>query len=57
MQTERPHPGQLWSYVNIRVVIVAVCPSTVTYEHLAGGKGSTRTSLDDFLAVFRKIKG
>ena len=32
--TERPYPGQLWRRECLRVMIVTVGPSTVTYDNL-----------------------
>ena len=52
---ERPYPGQLWRRDSFQVIIVAVSPSTVTYDNLTrGGRGTE--SLDAFLATFRRTK-
>ena len=56
MPTERPYPGQLWKHDAARVIIVAVSPTTVTYEDLSGAKGVTRDSLNDFLSVFKRLR-
>src|SRR4051795_8937335 len=56
MRTERPYPGQLWKHDNIRVIVVAVSPNTVTYEDLSGPAGVTRNSLSNFLTGFIRLK-
>ena len=56
MPTERPYPGQLWKYDTIRVIIVAVSPTTVTYEDLSSGRGVTRENLADFLTLFKPLR-
>ena len=56
MPIERPYPGQLWKCDATQVIIVAVSPTTVTYEDLSGAKGATRESLKDFLAQFRRLR-
>ena len=56
MPIERPYPGQLWKHDSIRVIVVAVSPSTVTYEDLSGRAGLTRDSLSNFLDAFRRLK-
>jgi hypothetical protein len=56
MSMERPYPGQLWNYGGIRIVIVAVSPTTVTFEDLSGGRGVTRENLADFLALFKPLR-
>ena len=56
MRTERPYPGQLWKHDSIRVIVVAVSPTTVTYEDLSGPAGVTRDTLSNFLDGFTKLK-
>ena len=57
MPTEQASPGQLWKHDAARVIIVAVSPTTVTYEDLSGAKeGVTRDSLNDFLSVFKRLR-
>jgi hypothetical protein len=51
MPSDRPYPGQLWMHESTHVIVVAVHPTTVTYEFLSGGQSVTQ-SLDVFLAVF-----
>ena len=53
--TERPYPGQLWKRDSFQAIIVAVGPSTVTYDYLTRG-GRQTERLDAFLAVFRRVK-
>ena len=55
MPLERPYPGQLWKRDGIRVIVVAVRPTTVTYELLSGGPSVTE-SLGSFLALSRRHK-
>jgi len=55
MPLERPYPGQLWKRDGIRVIVVAVHPTTVTYELLSGGPSVTE-SLGSFLALSRRHK-
>jgi hypothetical protein len=53
--TERSYPGQLWRRDSLQVIIIAVSPSTVTYDNLTRcGRGTE--SLDAFLATFRRNK-
>jgi hypothetical protein len=56
MPSERPYPGQLWKRDGIRVMVVGVNPTTVTYEPMSGGPSVTE-SLGSFLAAFRRHKG
>ena len=53
--TERPYPGQPWRRDSLQVMIVAVGPSTVTYDSLTRG-GRVTESLDAFVAAFRRVK-
>src|SRR3954447_7646260 len=55
MPFERPYPGQLWKHEEIRALIVAVSPTTVSYEDLSRGRAVTK-DLDDFLDTFRRMK-
>ena len=55
MPSERPYPGQLWKHEHIRAIIVAVSPTTVSYEDLSRGKAVTK-NLGDFLDTFRRMK-
>ena len=52
----QPHPGQLWAYNGIRIVVVAVTATTVTFEESSGPKGWTRVSHADFLACYRPLR-
>ena len=52
---ERPYPGQLWKHAEIRAIIVAVSPTTVSYEDLSRGRAVTK-DLDGFLDTFRRMK-
>ena len=54
-QSERPYPGQLWKHEDIRAIIVAVSPTTVSYEDLSRGRAVTK-NLGDFLDTFRRMK-
>lgn len=53
--SERPYPGQLWKRDSLQVIIVAVSPSTVTYDNLTRG-GRASESLRAFLSAFRRMK-
>ena len=53
--SERPYPGQLWKHEDIRAIIVAVSPTTVSYEDLSRGRAVTK-DLGDFLDTFRRMK-
>jgi len=53
--SERPYPGQLWKHEQIRAIIVAVSPTTVSYEDLSKVRAATK-DLDDFLSTFRQMK-
>jgi hypothetical protein len=53
---ERPYAGQLWTHDGIRVMIVAVTATTVTFEELSGAKGTTRVSHADFLACYKRLR-
>ena len=53
--TERPYPGQLWSRDGLRVMIVAVGPSTVTFDDLDRDERATE-SLDAFVSAFRRMR-
>ena len=53
--TERPYPGQLWKRDSRQVMIVAVGPSTVTYDNLSDD-GRATESLDAFVGAFRRAK-
>ena len=55
MPFERPYPGQLWKHEEIRALIVAVSPTTVSYEDLSKVRAATK-DLDDFLSTFRQMK-
>jgi hypothetical protein len=52
---ERPYPGQLWRRESLQAIIVAVGPTTVTYDNLTRG-GRQTERLDAFLAAFRRAK-
>jgi hypothetical protein len=53
--TERPYPGQLWRQGSLQVIIVAVSPTTVTYDPL-DSDGRATESLDAFVSAFRRLK-
>ena len=53
--TERPYPGQLWRRGSLQVIIVAVSPTTVTYDPL-DSDGRATESLDAFVSAFRRLK-
>jgi len=53
--TERPYPGQLWRRGSLQVIIVAVSPTTVTYDPL-DSDGRATESLDAFVNAFRRMK-
>ena len=55
MGSERPYPGQLWKRGSRQVIIVAVSPTTVTYDDL-DRDGRATESLDAFLGAFRRMK-
>ena len=55
MQSERPYPGQLWKHEDIRAIIVAVSPTTVSYEDMSRSRAVTK-NLGDFLDTFRRMK-
>ena len=53
--TERPYPGQLWKRDSRPVMVVAVSPTTVTYDDL-DRKGRATESLDMFVSAFRRMR-
>jgi hypothetical protein len=53
MRCERPYPGQLWKRDSIRVIVVGVNSTNVTYEPLSGGPSVTE-SLSTFVATYRR---
>ena len=53
--SERPYPGQLWRRDALQVLVVAVGPSTVTYDILTRG-GRQTDRLDAFVATSRRVK-
>jgi hypothetical protein len=55
MQLERPYPGQLWKHEDVRAIIIAVSPTTVSYEDLSRGRAATE-NLSDFLNTFRRMR-
>ena len=55
MGSERPYPGQLWKRDSGPVMIVAVSPTTVTYDDL-DRHGRATESLDTFVSAFRRVK-
>src|SRR3954452_24019113 len=55
MPFERPYPGQLWKHEEIRAIIVAVSPTTVSYEDLSKARAVTK-ELDGFLSAFQRMK-
>src|SRR3954454_16965669 len=55
MGSERPYPGQLWKRDSRPVMVVAVSPTTVTYDDL-DRKGRATESLDMFVSAFRRMR-
>ena len=55
MGLQRPYPGQLWRQGSLQVIIVAVSPTTVTYDPL-DSDGRATESLDAFVNAFRRLK-
>ena len=55
MASERPYPGQLWKRDSRPVMIVAVSPTTVTYDDLDRNGRATK-SVDTFVSAFRRMK-
>ena len=53
--SNRPYPGQLWKRGSRQVIIVAVSPTTVTYDDL-DSDGRATESLDAFVGVFRRMR-
>ena len=53
--SERPYPGQLWKRDSRPVMVVAVSPTTVTYDDLSRD-GRATESADAFLEAFRRMK-
>ena len=52
---KRPYPGQLWKRGSLQVIIVAVSPTTVTYDDLDRDLRAAE-SLDAFVSAFRRMK-
>src|SRR3954451_20888332 len=55
MGSERPYPGQLWKRDSRQVMVVAVSPTTVTYDDL-DRNGRATESVDTFVSAFRRMK-
>ena len=55
MGSERPYPGQLWKRDSRQVMVVAVSPTTVTYDDL-DRNGRATENLDMFMSVFRRMR-
>jgi len=55
MGLQRPYPGQLWRQGSLQVIIVAVSPTTVTFDDLDSDGRATK-SLDAFVSAFRRLK-
>src|SRR4051812_29112251 len=55
MGSDRPYPGQLWKRDSRQVMVVAVSPTTVTYDDL-DRKGRATESLDMFVSAFRRMR-
>ena len=55
MQSERPYPGQLWKHEDIRAIIVAVSPTTVSYEDLSRSRAVILKKKHN-LNTFRRMK-
>jgi hypothetical protein len=53
--SERPYPGQLWKRDSRPVMVVAVSPTTVTYDDLDRNGRATK-SVDTFVSTFRRMK-
>src|SRR5690242_6423017 len=52
--SERPYPGQLWKRDSRPVMVVAVSPTTVTYDDLDRNGRATET-VDTFVGAFRRM--
>ena len=55
MGSERPYPGQLWKRDSRQVMVVAVSPTTVTYDDLSRD-GRATESVDAFVSAFRRMR-
>jgi hypothetical protein len=55
MGSERPYPGQLWKRDSRPVMVVAVSPTTVTYDDL-DRNGRATESVDTFVSAFRRMR-
>ena len=54
--SERPYPGQIWRCAEAQVImVIAVSPTTVTYDNLSRG-GRATESLDVFTTAYRRLK-
>ena len=53
--SERPYPGQLWKRDSRPVMVVAVSPTTVTFDD-PDNDGRATESLDTFVSAFRRVK-
>ena len=55
MGSDRPYPGQLWKRDSRPVMVVAVSPTTVTYDDL-DRNGRATESVDAFVSAFRRMR-
>ena len=55
MGSDRPYPGQLWKRDSRPAMVVAVSPTTVTYDDL-DRNGRATESVDTFVSAFRRMK-
>ena len=53
---ERPYSGQLWRRESLQAIIVAMGPTTITYDNLTRG-GRQTEKLDAFLALSAERSG
>jgi hypothetical protein len=57
MQSEHPHPGQIWKSLGMWVRVLDVSRDVVTFQGRSGRGGVTRDSLSMFLFLFRRASG
>ena len=55
MGSDRPYPGQLWKRDSRQLMVVAVSPTTVTYDDL-DRNGRATESVDAFVSAFRRMR-
>ena len=57
MQSEHPHPGQIWKSLGMWVRVLGVSRDVVTFQDRSGHGGVTRESLFMFSLLFRRASG